>query len=60
LNAQGLTPALKARRIAYVQAMRQGFMTDLTADFERLVGHAPQLMSAVIPQLDLSPGRVEL
>ncbi len=57
LNAQGLSPALQARRIAYVQAMRHGFMTALTADFERLVGHAPQLMSAVIPQLDLSPGR---
>ncbi len=57
LNAQGLSPALQARRIAYVQAMRQGYMTALTADFERLVGRAPQLMSAVIPQLDLAPGR---
>ncbi len=57
LNAQGLSKALQARRIAYVQAMRQGFMTALTADFERLVGHAPQRMSAVIRELDLSPGR---
>lgn len=56
LDAQGLSPALRDRRIAYVQAMRLGFMTALTDDFQRLVGRAPRAMREVVPGLDLSPG----
>ena len=48
---------LGQRRLAYVQAMRMGFMTALSGDFERLVGRAPQAMHALIPTLDLSPGQ---
>ncbi|BDT68730.1 quinone oxidoreductase 2 [Comamonadaceae bacterium OS-1] len=57
LDAQGLSPALRDRRIAYVQAMRLGFMTALTPDFQRLVGRAPRTMHEVVPVLDLSPGQ---
>ncbi len=57
LVAQGLSPDLCQRRLAYVQAMRMGFMTALSGDFERLVGRAPQAMHALIPTLDLSPGQ---
>ena len=57
LDMQGLSPALRDRRIAYVQAMRMGFMTALTEDFQRLVGRAPCAMREVVPGLDLSPGQ---
>lgn len=57
LEAQALSPALRDRRIAYVQAMRMGFMTALTDDFHRLVGQVPRAMREVVPGLDLSLGR---
>lgn len=57
LAAQGLAPALCDRRLAYVQAMRLGFMTGLNNDFMRLVGRAPRAMHSLIPTLDLSPGQ---
>ncbi len=57
LAAQGLLPALKDRRIAYVQAMRMGFMTALTEDFQRLVGRAPRAMREIVPGLDLTTGQ---
>lgn len=57
LRAEGLSEALQERRIAYVRAMREGFMTALTDDFAQLVGHAPRAMSEVIPTLNLQPGQ---
>lgn len=56
LHGQGLSVALTDRRIAYVQAMRQGFMTDLTDDYQRLVGHPPRSMSDVVPKLIFNQG----
>lgn len=53
LRAEDLAPGLQTRRIAYVQSMRQGFMTALTSDFERLVGRPPCLMRDVVPRIDL-------
>ena len=57
LKAQGLSVDLQHRRLAYVRAMRDGFMTALTDDFERLVGRPPQPLDEVLPTLDLASGR---
>lgn len=57
LAAQGLPPALQARRLAYVQAMRAGFMTALTDDFRRLVGRSPKTPHEALSQIDLSAGQ---
>ncbi len=39
------------RRVAYAQAIRQGFMTALTEDFKTLTGAAPRSIGDVIPEL---------
>jgi NAD(P)H dehydrogenase (quinone) len=55
LQRQGLSQDMIARRVAYGQAIRQGFMTALTDDFRRLVGHDPIRMSDLLLTLDLTP-----
>lgn len=57
LTADGLSQLLQDRRIAYVQAIREGFMSALTDDFRRLVGRPPTPMAAAVPTLDLSEGQ---
>ena len=54
LQAAGLPPEMVARRLAYVRAMREGFMTALSPDFESLTGRPPQTASAAIAAMDLS------
>ncbi|RKR31371.1 MULTISPECIES: SDR family oxidoreductase [Paraburkholderia] len=53
LREEGLPPELEARRIAYSQAMRAGFMTALTDDFARLVGRAPLRIADVLRTMAL-------
>jgi NAD(P)H dehydrogenase (quinone) len=48
LRKEGLPLELEARRIAYSQAMRAGFMTALTDDFAQLVGRTPRQMVDVL------------
>ncbi|NIF54514.1 hypothetical protein [Burkholderia sp. Ax-1724] len=55
LQREGLPPELETRRVAYSQAMRAGFMTALTGDFERLVGRAPLSMDNVLREIPLLP-----
>ncbi len=57
LASEGLPPELQRRRLAYVAAMRAGFMTALTDDFERLTGHRPRRLQDLLPGFDLSPGQ---
>lgn len=57
LRAEGLSEPLQQRRMSYVRAMREGFMTALTDDFARLVGRPPRAMAEVIPALNLQPGQ---
>lgn len=57
LAAQGLPAELQARRLAYVQAMREGFMTALSDDYRGLVGRSPLALRELLPTLDLSPGQ---
>ncbi|MEI7297470.1 SDR family oxidoreductase [Paraburkholderia tropica] len=53
LRDEGLPPELEARRMAYSQAIRAGYMTALTDDFERLVGHMPQRMEESLRMIPL-------
>jgi NAD(P)H dehydrogenase (quinone) len=57
LRALAMAPELVARRIAYVRAMRQGFMSDLTDDFKRLTGRQPVPAGDVIAAMDLASER---
>ena len=42
------------RRVAYAQAIRQGFMTALTDDFEKLTSYPPRAIGEVIAELGLA------
>ncbi|MFJ3056689.1 NAD(P)H-binding protein [Herbaspirillum sp. NPDC087042] len=53
LEQEGLSQSLVQRRLAYSRAMRGGFMTALTDDFQRLVGRSPQAMADVLRQMRL-------
>jgi NAD(P)H dehydrogenase (quinone) len=55
LQQEGLPPELELRRVAYSQAMRGGFMTALTSDFERLVGRAPLSIARLLGKILLPP-----
>lgn len=56
LELQGLRADLIARRIAYGQAIREGYMSALTDDFQTLVGRAPLCVRDLLPGLDLGLG----
>ncbi len=55
LRRQGLSLPLIERRNAYTRALREGFMTALTGDFQALVGREARRVSELIETLDLSP-----
>ncbi|KWV48437.1 hypothetical protein AS156_18335 [Bradyrhizobium macuxiense] len=56
LQRQGLRADLIERRIAYGRAIREGYMTALTDDFQTLVGRAPARVRDLLPTLDLNLG----
>lgn len=58
LAAQHLAPPLQERRLAYVRAMKEGFMSALTDDFQTLTRRQPQPMREAVAGLDLSTPQV--
>ncbi|OAF08558.1 hypothetical protein AYJ54_14170 [Bradyrhizobium centrolobii] len=57
LQRQGLRTDLIERRIAYGRAIREGYMTSLTDDFQDLVGRQPMRIRDLLPTLDLGAVR---
>ncbi|MGY8635475.1 NAD(P)H-binding protein [Bradyrhizobium sp. 14AA] len=54
LQRQGLRADLIERRVAYGRAIREGYMSALTDDFQNLVGRAPVRIRDLLPSLDLN------
>ncbi|MGJ7484099.1 NAD(P)H-binding protein [Variovorax sp. LT2P21] len=57
LQAISLAPDMILRRLAYVRAMREGFMSALSPDFERLTGRQPQDARDAVAAMDLEADR---
>ncbi|MFB9950514.1 NAD(P)H-binding protein [Rhizobium puerariae] len=54
LRMNGLPDDLVHRRVAYAQAMRLGYMSDLNDDFYKLTGRRPEDARTALQSIDLS------